>query len=106
MSEAGQDAPVASQPRLVLAGFGFIWTRWIGYDISAAGGQIRRRSPHSIRDRPVRSDGPDALRLLLPPLLPSRPVYWLLMQCGMALGLATSWPARVWLMGRGIKEAM
>jgi hypothetical protein len=40
------------------------------------------------------------------PLHPNSPVYWFLMQIGMALGFATAWPANVWLIGRGIKEAM
>jgi hypothetical protein len=33
-------------------------------------------------------------------------VYWFLMQIGMILGFATSWPANVWLIRKGIKEAM
>jgi hypothetical protein len=41
-----------------------------------------------------------------PHLHPSSPVYWFLMQPGMLLGFATSWPANVWLIRRGIKEAM
>jgi len=41
-----------------------------------------------------------------PPLHPSSPVYWLFMQLGMVLGFATSWPANVWLINRGIKDAM
>ncbi len=40
------------------------------------------------------------------PLHPVSPVYWFLMQIGMILGFATSWPANVWLIRRGIKEAM
>ena len=40
------------------------------------------------------------------PLHPISPVYWFLMQIGMILGFATSWPANVWLIRRGIKEAM
>lgn len=35
-----------------------------------------------------------------------RPVYWFLMQIGMIIGFATAWPANVWLIRRGIKEAM
>jgi len=32
--------------------------------------------------------------------------YWLLMQAGMMIGFATSWPANVWLVRRGIKVPM
>jgi len=39
-------------------------------------------------------------------LHPDSPVYWLLMQAGMIIGFATAWPANVWLLRRGIKEAM
>lgn len=39
-------------------------------------------------------------------LHPDSPVYWFLMQVGMVLGFATAWPANVWLIRRGIKEAM
>jgi hypothetical protein len=31
---------------------------------------------------------------------------WLLMQAGMIIGFATSWPANVWLANRGIKIPM
>jgi hypothetical protein len=41
-----------------------------------------------------------------PHLMPDSPVYWFLMQIGMVLGFVTSWPANVWLIRRGIKEAM
>jgi hypothetical protein len=41
-----------------------------------------------------------------PHLHPDSPVYWFLMQIGMMLGFFTSWPANVWLIRRGIKEAM
>jgi Domain of unknown function (DUF4396) len=41
-----------------------------------------------------------------PDLLPDSPVYWLFMQLGMILGFVTSWPANLWLIRRGIKEAM
>lgn len=34
------------------------------------------------------------------------PVFWFLMQVGMVIGFATAWPANVWLIRRGIKEAM
>ena len=40
------------------------------------------------------------------PLHPTTPVYWFLMQIGMILGFATSWPANVWLIRKGITEAM
>ncbi len=40
------------------------------------------------------------------PLHPNSPVYWFLMQVGMIIGFATAWPANVWLIRRGIKEAM
>ena len=39
-------------------------------------------------------------------LMPDSPVYWFLMQLGMIIGFATAWPANVWLINRGIKEAM
>jgi Domain of unknown function (DUF4396) len=39
-------------------------------------------------------------------LTPASPVYWFLMQIGMALGFLTAWPANVWLIRRGIKEPM
>jgi hypothetical protein len=32
--------------------------------------------------------------------------YWFLMQLGMILGFFTAWPVNVWLVRRGIKEAM
>ena len=32
--------------------------------------------------------------------------YWLLMQVGMMIGFATSWPANVWLVRKGIKVPM
>jgi hypothetical protein len=41
-----------------------------------------------------------------PHLTPTSPVYWFLMQIGMALGFLTSWPANAWLIRRGIKDAM
>jgi hypothetical protein len=40
------------------------------------------------------------------PLNPGDPAYWFLMQIGMIIGFATAWPANVWLIRRGIKEAM
>jgi hypothetical protein len=39
-------------------------------------------------------------------LMPNAAAYWFLMQIGMIVGFATSWPANVWLLGRGIKVAM
>lgn len=39
-------------------------------------------------------------------LIASSPVYWFLMQIGMILGFFTSYPVNVWLIKRGIKEAM
>ncbi len=41
-----------------------------------------------------------------PHLHPSSPVYWFLMQIGMIIGFFTSWPMNVWLIRKGIKEAM
>lgn len=41
-----------------------------------------------------------------PHLHPTSPVYWFLMQIGMITGFATAWPANVWLIRHGIKEAM
>jgi hypothetical protein len=41
-----------------------------------------------------------------PHLMPTSPVFWFLMQIGMVVGYVTSWPANVWLIRRGIKEAM
>jgi hypothetical protein len=41
-----------------------------------------------------------------PHLHPDSPVYWFLMQIGMVIGFFTAWPANVWLIRRGIKEAM
>jgi hypothetical protein len=39
-------------------------------------------------------------------LMPGSAVFWLLMQAGMIIGFATSWPANVWLVRRGIKIPM
>lgn len=41
-----------------------------------------------------------------PHLTPDHAAYWLLMQLGMVLGFATAYPVNVWLIRRGIKEAM
>ena len=34
------------------------------------------------------------------------PVFWFMMQIGMILGFCTSYPANVWLIRVGVKEAM
>jgi hypothetical protein len=39
-------------------------------------------------------------------LMPNAAAFWLLMQVGMIIGFATSWPANVWLVRRGIKVPM
>jgi hypothetical protein len=39
-------------------------------------------------------------------LMPNTAAFWLLMQVGMMIGYATSWPANVWLVKRGIKVPM
>jgi Domain of unknown function (DUF4396) len=39
-------------------------------------------------------------------LTPSSAAFWLLMQVGMMIGFATSWPANAWLVKRGIKVPM
>jgi hypothetical protein len=41
-----------------------------------------------------------------PHLAPDHAAYWFLMQIGMAIGFLTSYPINVWLIRRGIKEAM
>jgi hypothetical protein len=41
-----------------------------------------------------------------PHLTPDHAAYWLLMQIGMVLGFATAYPVNLWLIRRGIKEAM
>jgi hypothetical protein len=41
-----------------------------------------------------------------PHLRPDQPAYWFLMQIGMILGFLTAYPVNVWLIRRGIKEAM
>jgi hypothetical protein len=41
-----------------------------------------------------------------PHLTPDHAAYWLLMQIGMVLGFATAYPVNIWLIRRGIKEAM
>jgi hypothetical protein len=39
-------------------------------------------------------------------LMPNSVAYWFLMQVGMIAGFATSWPANMWLVNRGIKVPM
>lgn len=39
-------------------------------------------------------------------LTPDHAAYWFLMQIGMLLGFATSFPVNRWLLRRGLKEAM
>lgn len=39
-------------------------------------------------------------------LHPDHAAYWFLMQIGMIVGFFTAWPANVWLIRKGIKEAM
>jgi len=39
-------------------------------------------------------------------LMPNSAAFWFLMQIGMMIGYATSWPANVWLVSRGIKVPM
>ena len=41
-----------------------------------------------------------------PHLKPDHAAYWFLMQIGMILGFASAFPVNVWLIRRGIKEAM
>jgi|ERR1051325_823205 Domain of unknown function (DUF4396) len=44
--------------------------------------------------------------LLIGKLPPSNPVFWFMMQIGMALGFFTSYPANWWLVRKGIKMGM
>jgi hypothetical protein len=49
------------------------------------------------------------MQLLLftePHLTPDHAAYWFLMQLGMILGFLTAYPVNVWLIRRGVKEAM
>ena len=41
-----------------------------------------------------------------PPLHPNQVEYWFMMQVGMLVGFATSYPANWWLVRTGVKEAM
>ncbi len=44
--------------------------------------------------------------LFTPPLRADDPVYWFMMQIGMLIGFATSYPMNWWLIRAGIKEEM
>jgi hypothetical protein len=44
--------------------------------------------------------------LFHPHLSPNEPAYWFMMQVGMLIGFATSYPMNWWLIRLGIKEAM
>jgi hypothetical protein len=44
--------------------------------------------------------------LLIGMLTPTNPVFWFMMQIGMALGFFTSYPANWWLVRKGIKMGM
>ncbi len=39
-------------------------------------------------------------------LHPDHPAFWFLMQVGMIVGYFTAWPVNVWLIRKGVKEAM
>ncbi len=41
-----------------------------------------------------------------PPLRPDSPVFWFMMQIGMMIGFATTFPVNWWLVKSGVKEAM
>jgi len=41
-----------------------------------------------------------------PKLEPTQPIYWFMMQVGMALELLTAYPANWWLVKKGIKYGM
>ncbi len=41
-----------------------------------------------------------------PPIAPDRAAYWFMMQIGMLIGYATSYPMNWWLIRLGVKEAM
>ncbi len=41
-----------------------------------------------------------------PPLEPNDPIYWFMMQIGMVIGFATSYPMNWFLINQGIKKAM
>lgn len=40
------------------------------------------------------------------PVHPDGSVHCFMMQIGMIIAFATAWPANVWLIRRGVKEAM
>ena len=44
--------------------------------------------------------------LFTPPLKPDQPTYWFMMQIGMVIGFATSYPMNWFLIRKGLKEAM
>ena len=44
--------------------------------------------------------------VLFPQLMTNDPSYWLMMQIAMAIGLATTYPAQIFLINRGVKERM
>lgn len=57
--------------------------------------------------RLVRVDGDHAARLvLLTHLPPNRAAFWFLMQVGILIGLATTYPLNLWLIRDGIKDMM
>jgi Domain of unknown function (DUF4396) len=72
------------------------------------GGQGRHCLADRLRDRAVRLDGPDDLRVLPGPhhLHPDSPVGWFGMQIGMIAGFFTAWPVNTWLIRNGVTEAM
>lgn len=41
-----------------------------------------------------------------PPLKPTQPAYWFMMQVAMAVGFITAYPANMWLIRKGLKESM
>jgi len=44
--------------------------------------------------------------LFRPPLKPTDPTYWFMMQIAMAVGFVTAYPANMWLIRKGLKESM
>ena len=44
--------------------------------------------------------------VLFPQLMTNDPSYWLMMQIAMTIGLATTYPAQIFLISRGVKEPM
>ena len=44
--------------------------------------------------------------VLFPRLMTNDPSYWLMMQIAMVIGLATTYPAQIFLINRGVKERM